>query len=201
MLKLGILASGRGSNLQSIIDQIESGALSAEIRVVISDQKNAQALARAKLHQLARVFVNPADFTGKRGFEQEMGRILQGYQVDLVVMAGFMRLLSSYFIRLFKGRVINIHPSLLPSFPGLHPQRQALEHGVKLSGCTVHFADEGVDSGPIILQQAVPISDDDTEESLTRRILESEHQLYPRAIQLFGEGRLVIDGRVVRILS
>lgn len=168
--------------------------------MVISDQEQAGALARAKRHHLERVFVNPVDFADKKGFEEAISRVLQQYQVDLVVMAGFMKVLSSSFIKAFSRRVINIHPSLLPSFPGLNPQRQALEHGVKISGCTVHFADEGIDTGPIILQETVPVKEDDTEETLAERILTVEHQLYPRAIQLYSEGRLLVEGRRVRIL-
>ncbi len=168
--------------------------------MVISDQEQAGALARAKRHHLERVFVNPADFADKKGFEEAISRVLQQYQVDLVVMAGFMKVLSSSFIKAFSRRVINIHPSLLPSFPGLNPQRQALEHGVKITGCTVHFADEGIDTGPIILQETVPVKEDDTEETLAERILTVEHQLYPRAIQLYSEGRLLVEGRRVRIL-
>lgn len=194
MLKIGVLVSGRGTNLQSIIDSIESGGLKAEIRLVISDRKDAYALKRAEKHQIETLYINPGDYEKVEDFEDEMIKALKEKEVELVVMAGFMRILSPYFIKSFKNRIMNIHPSLLPSFPGLHPQRQALEYGVKVSGCTVHFADEGMDTGPIIIQAAVPVLDDDSEESLSARILEKEHQIYPEAIKLFAENRIEIQG-------
>ncbi|NLM97025.1 MAG: phosphoribosylglycinamide formyltransferase [Halanaerobiaceae bacterium] len=199
MLKIGVLVSGRGTNLQSIIDSIESGGLKAEIRLVISDRKDAYALKRAEKHQIETLYINPGDYEKVEDFEDEMIKALKEKEVELVVMAGFMRILSPYFIKSFKNRIMNIHPSLLPSFPGLHPQRQALEYGVKVSGCTVHFADEGMDTGPIIIQAAVPVLDDDSEESLSARILEKEHQIYPEAIKLFAENRIEIQGRKVKV--
>ncbi len=200
MLKIGVLVSGNGSNLQAIIDKIEAGELKAEISLVISDREEAFALKRAANHGIEGLFIDPGRFGNKREFEERLVQLLKERGVELVVMAGFMRLLGPCFIREFQQQVMNIHPSLLPSFPGLRPQRQALEHGVKISGCTVHFADEGMDTGPIILQGAVPVYDDDTEETLSARILEKEHELYPEAIKLYSEGRLKIEGRKVRIL-
>lgn len=200
MLKIGVLVSGNGSNLQAIIDRIEAGELQAEISIVISDREDAYALKRAARHGIENMYIDPGKFREKREYEGKLVQVLKERGVELVIMAGFMRLLGPYFIREFHQRVMNIHPSLLPSFPGLRPQLQALEHGVKVSGCTVHFADEGMDTGPIILQRAVPVYDDDTEETLSARILEKEHQIYPEAIKLYSEGRLKIEGRKVRIL-
>jgi len=198
MLKIGVLASGRGSNLQSIIDAIEDGYLKeVEIKVVISDNPQAQALQRAKDHGIAASLVNPADFANKQEFESAMLAELESKQVELVVMAGFMRLLSSDFVKQYRNRVMNIHPSLLPAFKGLDAQKQALDYGVKVSGCTVHFADEGMDTGPIILQRVVEVKDDDTENSLATRILAEEHNAYPEAIKLFSQDRLEVkEGQV-----
>lgn len=201
MLKIGVLVSGNGSNLQSIINKIEAGELKAEIRIVISDQEKAFALKRAAKHGIENTYLDPLLFKGRREYEEKLVSILKEQEVELVVMAGFMRILGPYFIEKFQQRIMNIHPSLLPSFPGLHPQRQALECGVRVSGCTVHFADKGMDTGPIILQEAVPVLDTDNEESLSNRILEKEHELYPAAISLFSEDRLRIKGRRVRILQ
>ncbi|MFW5986313.1 MAG: phosphoribosylglycinamide formyltransferase [Halanaerobiales bacterium] len=199
MLKIGVLASGRGTNLQSIIDSIEAGELKAEISIVISDRQQAQALVGAKKHNIEAVYLKPDRYNKKEDYEQVMIDSLAEKNVELVVMAGFMRILSPFFIKFYRGRVMNIHPSLLPSFPGLHPQQQALDYGVKVSGCTVHFADEGMDTGPIILQETVPVRDDDTEETLAARILEKEHIIYPEAIRLYSEGCLKIEGRKVII--
>jgi len=195
--KLGVLVSGRGTNLQAIIDQIENGPLAVEISVVISNVKDAFALERAKNHGIKPVFLDPKSYSGKEEFDRALIDLLQAGTVDLVCLAGFMRILGKTFINSFAGKIINIHPSLLPAFPGLHPQRQALEHGVKFSGCTVHFVDEGIDNGPIILQSVVPVYDSDDEEILSRRILEQEHIIYPRAIQLMVENRLIVSGRKV----
>ncbi|WP_018249462.1 phosphoribosylglycinamide formyltransferase [Orenia marismortui] len=200
MLKIGVLASGRGSNLQSIIDSIEVGELKAEIKVVISDKEGAKALLRADKCDIANKYINPKAYENKSDFEQAMIDLLEENKVDLVVMAGFMRILSPYFVKHYRNRVMNIHPSLLPSFTGLHAQKQALDYGVKVAGCTVHFADEGMDTGPIILQATVPVMDDDTEETLSKRILEEEHRIYPKAIKLFSEGRIEVkDGKVLII--
>ena len=197
MLKIGVLASGRGTNLQSIIDGIESGEIPAQIELVISDNEDAGALERANKHNIASCYINPDDYQTDQDFEQEMVNNLKERDVELVVMAGFMRLLSPYFIRQYRHQIMNIHPSLLPAFKGLHAQKQALDYGVKVAGCTVHFADEGMDTGPIILQAAVEVKWDDTEERLAARILEQEHKIYPEAIRLYAEDKLeVIDGKV-----
>jgi phosphoribosylglycinamide formyltransferase-1 len=197
MLKIGVLASGRGTNLQSIIAAIEAGEIPAEIELVISDQENAGALTRAEKHNINNCYIDPDKYQTNEDFEQEMVDSLKEQGVELVVMAGFMRLLSPYFIRQYRNQIMNIHPSLLPAFKGLHAQKQALEYGVKIAGCTVHFADEGMDTGPIILQAAVEVKDDDTVETLAGRILEQEHNIYPRAIKLYAEDNLeVIDGKV-----
>jgi phosphoribosylglycinamide formyltransferase-1 len=198
-LRIGVLASGRGTNLQAIIDAIEAGRLDARIAVVVSDKADAPALDRARKHGAKALFVNPRDFSDRESFDRGVAAVLAEHKVELVCLAGFMRILTPAFLAAFPDRVMNIHPALLPSFPGLHAQRRALEHGVKVSGATVHFVDEGVDSGPIILQVAVPVRDDDTEESLSERILAEEHKIYPKAIQLFAEGRLQIEGRRVVI--
>jgi phosphoribosylglycinamide formyltransferase-1 len=197
-VKLGVLASGRGSNLQAIIDSIENGALSAEIAVVISDQPSAYALERALQHKIAAVHVSARGFKSKREeYDALLVKELQKRDVEIVCLAGFMRIITPTLIKAFPNRILNIHPALLPAFPGLHVQKAALEHGVRFSGCTVHFVDEGMDTGPIIIQAVVPILDNDTEESLSARILRQEHKIYPRAIQLYAEGRLIVEGRRV----
>lgn len=199
-IKLGILVSGRGSNLQAIIDNIENGTLSAEIAVVISDQADAYALERGRKHNIPAVHVNPAGYKGKRDeYDALLVKELREKNVDLVCLAGFMRIISPTLIKAFPNRIINIHPALLPAFPGLHVQKKALEHGVKFSGCTVHFVDEGMDTGPIIIQAAVPVLDTDTEDTLSQRILKQEHKIYSRAIQLFAEGKLKVEGRIVSV--
>lgn len=196
-LCVGVLVSGRGSNLQAIIDASETGKLGAAVVVVISDVKDAYALERARRHRIAPVFVDPKAHASRESFDDAIAAVLIEHQVDLVCLAGYMRVLSPRFIQRFHHRIMNIHPALLPSFPGLHVQAKALHHGVKFSGCTVHFADEGVDTGPIIIQAVVPVFDDDTEETLSGRILQYEHQIYPRAIQLYAEGRIEVRGRRV----
>jgi phosphoribosylglycinamide formyltransferase-1 len=199
LLKLGILISGNGSNLQSIINHIEKGSLKATIKIVISNNPDAYGITRAKKHGIPVVVLKNGDFKNKEDFDLELIRILKNNSVDLVILAGFMRILTSTFLKAFPQKIMNIHPALLPSFPGIHGQKQALEYGVKLSGCTVHFVDEGVDTGPIIIQSAVQVFDDDTEETLAARILKEEHRIYPQAIQFFAEGRMEIKGRTVRI--
>ena len=199
MINIGVLASGRGTNLQAIIESIEDGKIEGEIKIVISDHPDACALKRAQQYLIDTRYIDFKEFKNREDYDKEIIKILKEKKIDLVVLAGYMRILSPYFIRTYKNRIMNIHPALLPSFIGLHSQKQAVEYGVKISGCTVHFVDEGIDSGPIILQKAVKVCDDDTEESLTEKILEEEHQIYPRAIQLFCEGRLVINGRKVLI--
>ena len=199
LLKLGILISGNGSNLQSIIDHIEKGSLKATIKIVISNNPDAYGLTRAKKHGIPVVILKNGDFINKEDFDLELINILKNNSVDLVILAGFMRVLTPTFLKAFPQKIMNIHPALLPSFPGIHGQKQALEYGVKLSGCTVHFVDEGVDTGPIIIQSAVQVFDDDTEETLAARILKEEHRIYPQAIQFFAEGKIEIKGRKVRI--
>lgn len=198
--KLGVLCSGRGTDLQSIIDAIGRGEVQAEIAVVLTD-KEAFALERAKKVGIKAVCVNRKEFDGREPFEQALISELEAAGVTLVVLAGFMRILTPLFVRHFKGRIMNIHPALLPSFPGAHAHRDVLAYGVKVSGCTVHFVDEGTDSGPIIMQRAVPVLDDDTEETLGARVLKEEHIIYPQAIELYCEKRLVVEGRHVKILA
>jgi phosphoribosylglycinamide formyltransferase-1 len=200
-LNLGVLISGSGSNLQSIIDHIEKGSLNAVIKIVISNNPDAYGITRAKKHDLPVLIFKYEDFKTREDFDLELIKALQNNHVQLVVLAGFMRILTTSFLRAFPQRIINIHPALLPAFPGTHVQKQALEYGVKFSGCTVHFVDEGVDTGPIIIQSVLPVHDDDTEETLAARILEEEHRIYPQAIQLYADGKIEIDGRKVKIKS
>ena len=197
MVNVGVLVSGSGTNLQSIIDAVESGRLSASIKLVISNKPDAYALERAEKHGIRTAVVRVKDFPSRELFDSEVLRLLKEAGVELVVLAGFMRLISSVLLEGFPMRIINIHPSLLPSFPGLEVQKAALEHGVKFSGCTVHFVDSGLDSGPIILQAVVPVKDEDTVEALQKRILAEEHRIYPQAIELFSEGRIEVRGRRV----
>lgn len=199
MIKLAVMCSGRGTDLQSIIDAIKLGKLQAEISIVISDKPNVTALARAEIAGIRNVCVDRKLFDNRADFEAEILKLVDG--VDLIVLAGFMRILSPEFVRRYAGRMMNIHPSLLPAFPGAHAHRDVLAYGVRISGCTVHFVDEGTDSGPIILQAAVEVLEDDTEETLSARVLRQEHIIYPQAIQLFVEGRLKIEGRHVKILE
>lgn len=201
MIRLAVLASGRGSNLQAIIDAVGRGELPVKLVLVLSDNPRAQALERARTAGIPTVVVRREDYRSRRDFNLEILRWLRRYQVDLVALAGYMRVLSPEVVRAYPNRIMNIHPSLLPAFPGLEAQRQALEYGVKVTGCTVHFVDEGVDTGPIIIQRAVPVREDDTAESLSGRILEQEHQIYPEAIRLFATGRLRVEGRRVRVLE
>lgn len=200
-VKVGVLASGSGTNLQAIIDACEKEGISAEVAVVLSDKEDVYALKRAEKHKIPHFFVNSKNFPSREDYDRELIRILSEHEIDLVVLAGFMRLMSSVFIQAFRNRVMNIHPALLPSFPGTHGVRDALEYGVKVSGVTVHFADEGLDTGPIILQEAVPVLENDTEETLHNRIHQAEYRLYPKAIKLFSEGKLKIEGRKVKILE
>lgn len=199
LANLGVLVSGSGSNLQSIIDQIEKGTLPARIRVVISNTHGAFALERAKKHAIPAVVLDHGGHASREDYDRRLVETLNAHEVDLVVLAGFMRVLSPFFLRAFPMRVVNIHPALLPSFPGTHGQKKAFDYGVKFSGCTVHFADEGVDTGPIIIQAVVPVYDSDTEETLAQRILKEEHRIYPQAIKLWAEGKLVVEGRKVRV--
>jgi len=198
-----VLASGRGSNLQAVIDAIEAGTVHAKIVVVISNKKEAPALERARRHGLSALFVDPKPYTGRpdsrEAYDRELLDVLQRHDVDLVLLAGYMKIVTRVLVEAFANRMMNIHPSLLPSFPGLDVQKKAIEWGCKVAGCTVHFVTEGVDEGPIILQAAVPILDEDAPDTLAARILEQEHTIYPRAVQLFAEGRLRVEGRRVFI--
>jgi phosphoribosylglycinamide formyltransferase 1 len=198
-LKLGVLASGRGSNFQSIVDEIEEGSLRADIRLLIVDNPKALAIERARKHGIGHLVIRPGDFTTKDNFYLKIVEELRKKEVELVILAGFMRIVGKRLIDAFPNRIMNIHPALLPSFPGLHSQKQAVEYGVRISGCTVHFVDEGMDTGPIIAQAAVPVYHDDTEETLSARILKMEHRIYPGAIRLFSEGRLEVEGRTVKV--
>ena len=198
---LGVLVSGRGSNLQAILDAIQSGELDADLRVVVSNNPDAYGLERARARGVPTVVVDHREFRGKgrrRRFEMALDDALRSHGVHYIVLAGFMRILSPWFVRRHPLRIVNIHPALLPSFPGLHVQQKALDHGVKVSGVTVHFVDESVDGGPIIGQTAVPVRDDDDDDRLSARILVQEHLLYPRCLRWLVEGQLTVDGRVVR---
>ncbi len=199
MLKLGVLASGRGSNFQSIIDEIEAGSLNAKIRLLITDNPEAYAIERSKKHSIEYLYLNPRDLKSKNDFYSRITEEFVKRDVDLVILAGFMRIVGKPLIEAFPNRIMNIHPALLPAFPGLHSQKQAVDYGVKVSGCTVHFVDEGMDTGPIIIQAAVVVSPDDTEDTLSERILRLEHKIFPYAIRLYSEGRLYADGRTIKI--
>jgi len=196
-LKLGVLVSGGGSNLQAIIDNIEAGRLDAQISIVISNNADAFSLQRCRNHNVPAIVVDHRVYTSRNDFDRHLIDVLRSYDVELVVMAGFMRILTKSFLAAFPMRIMNIHPALLPAFPGLHVQKQALDYGVRFSGCTVHFADGGVDTGPIIIQAVVPVFDEDNEERLAARILQEEHKIYSRAIQWYAENRLEVQGRKV----
>ena len=198
-LRLAVLASGRGSNLQAIIDAIEKGRLQAVLAMVISNKAEAHALERARKHGAPAVFLDPKATPGREAYDAVILEQLRKYDVGLVALAGYMKIVTRVLIDAYANRIMNIHPSLLPSFPGLAAQQQALDWGAKMSGCTVHFVEEGVDTGPIIRQAAVPVLEGDTAESLEARILAEEHRIYPEAIQLFAEGRLTVEGRRVHI--
>ena len=197
--KIGVVVSGRGSNLQSIIDNIAEGRLEVEVAIVVSDHKDAFALERAAKAGITTAMVERKGCKDKAEFEDKIDAALRNAGAELVVLAGFMRILTGHFISRWEHKIINIHPALLPSFKGLDAQGQAVDYGVKVSGCTVHFVDEGTDTGPIILQKVVPVLDDDTEETLAARILKEEHKALPEAIRLWSEGRLTIQGRKVFI--
>lgn len=197
--KIGVVVSGRGSNLQSIIDHIAEGKLNVEIAVVVSDHKEAFALERAAKAGIPTAVVERKGCKDKAEFEDKIDAALREAGAEVVVLAGFMRILTGHFISRWEHKIINIHPALLPSFKGLDAQGQAVDYGVKVAGCTVHFVDEGTDTGPIILQKVVPVLDDDTEETLAARILKEEHKALPEAIQLWAEGKLTIQGRKVYV--
>jgi phosphoribosylglycinamide formyltransferase-1 len=198
-LNVGVLISGSGTNLQAIIDRCAAGEINASVVCVISNKATAFGLERARNHNIPAIHIDYKQFSDRREYDAALVRTLNNYKVDLVVLAGFMRIVTPTLLDAFPHRVMNIHPALLPAFPGLDAQRQALDYGVKVSGCTVHFVDAGTDTGPIILQSVVPVKEDDTEETLSERIHIEEHKLYPAAIGLFAEGRLTIEGRRVKI--
>lgn len=198
-ISLGVLASGRGSNLQAIIDEIEAKRLDAAVRIVIVDNPDAYAIERAKRHSIEHLCLNPEGFASGDGFFEKIAEELKIRGVDLVILAGFMRIVRKPLIDAFPDRIMNIHPALLPSFPGLHGQKQAGDYGVRITGCTVHFVDEGMDTGPVIIQAAVPVMPDDSEDTLAERILRLEHRIYPEAIRLYAEGRLKVEGRKVMV--
>lgn len=194
MKNLGILLSGRGSNFEAIARNVQAGEIPAQIAVVISNIKDAPGLARAQAMGLETRFL-PSKGKDREAYDREVVAVLKQFRVDLVCLAGFMRILSPYFVREFPGRILNVHPALLPAFPGVEAQKQALEHGVKFTGCTVHIVDEQVDHGPIVCQAVVPVLDDDTAETLSARILKEEHRIYSEAICLILEDRVRIEGR------
>lgn len=197
--RLGVLVSGSGTNLQAIIDRIEKRELRAEIVCVISNKADAFALTRARNHGIPTVIHENHRFPDRRAYDAATVEILRKYAVDLVVLAGYMRIVSDVMVDAFPNAIMNIHPALLPAFPGLHAQQQALDYGVRYSGCTVHFVDCGTDTGPIILQSVVPVDQNDTEETLSARIQTAEHQTFAEAIRLFAEGKIRVDGRKVFI--
>lgn len=198
-LPIGVLISGGGSNLQAIIDACEAGRLNAQIKIVVTNNPSSYGLERCHKHSIPIKVITKEAFSNKDDYDKELIKTLKEHDVNLVVLAGFMRILTPALINAFPMRIMNIHPSLLPAFPGLDVQKKALEHGVRFAGCTVHFVDSGVDTGPIIIQAVVPVIGDDTVETLSHRILEQEHRIYPQAIQLYAEGRLSVHGRLVLI--
>ena len=200
-IRLGVLASGGGTNLQSIIDACANRSIAAEVAVVISNNPDAGALQRARNAAITAECINHRDFSRRDDFDAAVVARLQHHQVDLVVLAGFMRIIGDNFLTAFPMRIMNIHPALLPSFPGLHVQQQAIDYGARFSGCTVHFVDGGVDTGPIIIQAVVPVLPDDDNDTLAARILEQEHRIYPQAIDWYARGLLRVDGRKVTVLQ
>ncbi|MDD5285754.1 MAG: phosphoribosylglycinamide formyltransferase [Desulfuromonadaceae bacterium] len=198
--KLGVLVSGSGTNLQAIIDSIEAGQINASICCVISNKADAYALTRAKSHGIPVVIHENKGFTDRQGYDAVTVEILREYGVELVILAGFMRILSETMVNAFPNAIMNIHPALLPAFPGLHAQQQALNYGVRYTGCTVHFVDGGTDTGPIIMQSVVQVEQDDTEDSLSARIQKAEHRTFPAAIKLYVDGKIKVEGRQVRII-
>ncbi|MFH0838844.1 MAG: phosphoribosylglycinamide formyltransferase [Candidatus Omnitrophota bacterium] len=196
---IAVFCSGKGTNLQAIIESVKRGYIRARLRLVISDRKDAYALVRAKKAHIDTRFIDRKKFSSKVEFESEILKYLKQYNIDVIVLAGFMKVLSDGFVRRYKNRIVNIHPALLPSFKGTEGIKDAFCYGVKVTGSTVHFVDEGVDTGPIILQETVRVEDHDTEETLARKIHEKEHRIYPKAIKLLVENRLKIAGRKVTI--
>jgi phosphoribosylglycinamide formyltransferase 1 len=198
---IAVLVSGSGSNLQAILDASDRGEIPCRVGLVLTNKADAYGLVRARNHGVPTEVVDHRDFPDRESFDARLVETIRRSGAELVCLAGFMRVLTPVFVRAFPSRILNIHPALLPSFPGTHGPRQALRHGVRFSGCTVHFLDEGVDTGPIIVQAVVPVYDDDTEESLAARILVQEHRIYPMAIRLFFQGKLRIEGRHVRVVG
>lgn len=201
MKRIVVLASGRGTNLEAILEAVKSGDIAGKVALVISDQAQAQALQRAERWKVKALYINPKDYGSRDQYDQALVEQLKQEKIDLVVLAGFMRLLRPLFIRAFPLQIMNIHPSLLPAFPGLNGVGDALNYGVKVTGCTVHFVDEGLDSGPVILQEAVPVIQEDTAETLHQRIHASEYRLYPTAIDLFCREKLKVEGRRCMIID
>ncbi len=202
MINIAIFISGRGSNFIKIHENIKSGKIeNANIKVVFSNSSNAKGLEYAKEHNIPTIIINSKDRNDRKNYDNEIIEALKPYNIDLICLAGYMRIVTDNLISAYKNRIINIHPALLPSFKGLHGQKQALDYGVRFTGCTVHFVDSGVDTGAIILQSVVPVLQDDTEDSLSERILKEEHSLYSKAINLFASGKLKIIGRKVEILD
>ncbi|HEY7585870.1 MAG TPA: phosphoribosylglycinamide formyltransferase [Candidatus Deferrimicrobiaceae bacterium] len=196
---IAVLVSGSGSNLQAIIDASDKGEIPCRVGIVISNKADAYGLVRARNHGIPTEVVSHRDFSGREEFDRRLVEIIRQSGAEAVCLAGFMRVLTPVFVRAFPNRILNIHPALLPSFPGTHGPKQALDYGVRFSGCTVHFLDEGVDTGPIIVQAVVPVYDGDTEEKLAARILVQEHRIYPMAIRLFFQGKLKVAGRRVLV--
>ena len=197
MLKVGVLASGRGSNFEALAKAFRSGKIKGEIKVLIVDKRNAGAIERAKKYGINWIFVDAKSFPTREDYDSKIVSILKHLEVDLVCLAGYMRIVSPVFVNAFKNRIMNIHPAILPAFPGLNAQKKAVEYGVKVSGATVHFVDEGVDTGPVIIQAVVPVSPEDTEKTLSEKILKFEHRIYPQAVKWFAEGRIKVNGRKV----
>ena len=199
-IKISVLVSGRGTNLQSVIDAIENGEIqNAEIACVISNKEEAYALQRAEKHGIEGIFLNPADFGSRFEYDEKLLSILKEKETDLVLLAGYLKIISDTVIEAYSNRIINIHPSLLPSFKGLHAQQQAIDYGVKFTGCTVHFVEPDLDAGPIIMQKIIPILENDTEETLSDRLLIEENKAYREVVKLFVDGKLEVDGRIVKI--
>ncbi|WNY29414.1 Phosphoribosylglycinamide formyltransferase [Methanimicrococcus stummii] len=199
-VKISVLVSGRGTNLQSVIDAIECGEIqNAEITCVVSDKEEAFALKRAEKHGITGIFVNPAEFSSRQEYDDKLLEILKEKETDLVLLAGYLRIISASLIDAYKNRIINIHPSLLPSFKGLNAQKQAIDYGVKFTGCTVHFVEPDLDAGPIIMQKIIPVLENDTADTLAERLLVEENKAYREVVKLFVDGKLEVDGRSVKI--
>ncbi|HBA86719.1 MAG TPA: phosphoribosylglycinamide formyltransferase [Geobacter sp.] len=198
-LNIGVLISGSGSNLQSILDACSAGKLKARVACVVSNRNDAYGLERARKAGIPALHLDHRAYSGREAYDEALVATLREFEVELVVLAGFMRIITGVLLEAFPMAVMNIHPALLPAFPGLHAQRQALEYGAKVAGCTVHFVDCGTDTGPIIMQSAVPVLEGDTDETLSARIQKEEHRIYPEAIRLYSEGLLAVDGRKVTI--